>query len=145
MRGWCASRHEVTFSAFASQISSKNGKTKGTRHSPDMATLRYLMNRAEHVTSWPMMCTMVHIMLAHARGRVAMSPVTVLSKVGIKIGQYDDGGSNGDDNMSIVAIYSAVGMFIVKFVNEDRKRCLNLHEDDCDVDDIWVEIKRAQY
>ena len=52
------------------------------------------------------MCTMVHIMLAHTRGRVAMSPV--LSKVGIsiKIGQYDDGGSNGDDNMSIVAIYS---------------------------------------
>ena len=51
-----------------------------------------------------MMCTMVHIMLAHARERVAMSPV--LSKVGIKIGQYDDAGSNGDDNMSILAIYS---------------------------------------
>ena len=51
-----------------------------------------------------MMCTMVHIMLAHARGRVAMSPV--LSKVGIKIGQYDDAGSNGDDNMSIVVIDS---------------------------------------
>ena len=95
---------EVTFSAFASQISSKNGKTKGTRHSPDMTTLRYLKNRAEHVTSGPMMCTMVHIMLAHARERVAMSPV--LSKVGIKIGQYDDAGSNGDNNMSIVAIDS---------------------------------------
>ena len=51
-----------------------------------------------------MMCTMVHIMLAHARERVAMSPV--LSKVGIKIGQYDDAGSNGDDNMSIVVIDS---------------------------------------
>ena len=74
------------------------------RHSPDMTTLTYSKHRAEHVTSGPMMCTMVHIMLAHARGRVAMSPV--LSKVGIKIGQYDDGGSNGDDNMSIVAIYS---------------------------------------
>ena len=69
-----------------------------------MTTLTFSKHRAEHVTSGPMMCTMVHIMLAHARERVAMSPV--LSKVGIKIGQYDDGGSNGDDNMSIVAIYS---------------------------------------
>ena len=69
-----------------------------------MLTATYRKNGAEHVTSWPMMCTMVHIMLAHARERVAMSPV--LSKVGIKIGQYDDAGSNGDDNMSILAIYS---------------------------------------
>ena len=69
-----------------------------------MATLRYLMNRAEHVTSWPMMCTMVHIMLAHARGRVALSPPR--DKVGIEIGQLEDGGSNGDDIMSILAIDS---------------------------------------
>ena len=62
------------------------------RHSPDMTTLTYSKHRAEHVTSGPMMCTMVHIMLAHARERVAMSPV--LSKVGIKIGQYDDAGSD---------------------------------------------------
>ena len=97
-------RHEVTFSAFASQISSKNGKTKGTRHSPDMTTLTFSKNRAEHVTSGPMMCTMVHIMLAHARGRVAMSPP--MDKVGIEIGQLEDGGSNGDDIMSILAIDS---------------------------------------
>ena len=47
-------RHEVTFSAFASQNSSKHGKTKGTRHSPDMLTLRLSKNIAEQVTSGPM-------------------------------------------------------------------------------------------
>ena len=51
-----------------------------------------------------MMCTMVHIMLAHARGRVAMSPPR--DKVGIEIGQLEDGGSNGENDMSIVAIES---------------------------------------
>ena len=69
-----------------------------------MLTARYSKNWAEQVTSWPMMCTMVHIMLAHARGRVALSPPR--DKVGIEIGQLEDGGSNGDDIMSILAIDS---------------------------------------
>ena len=40
----------------------------------------------------------------HVRGRVAMSPPK--DKVGIEIGQLEDGGSNGDNDMSIVAIES---------------------------------------
>ena len=34
-------------------------------------------------------------------------------------------------------------MFIVKFTTEDELRCLGLDEEDYDVDDIWVQIKRA--
>ena len=76
------------------------------RHSPDMTTLTYSKHRAEHVTSGPMMCTMVHTMLAP---RKSESPCRHLEeqgrdKVGIEIGQLDDGGSNGDKHMSIVAI-----------------------------------------
>ena len=35
------------------------------------------------------------------------------------------------------------GMFIVKFTTEDDRRCITLDEEDYDVDDIWVQIKRA--
>ena len=35
------------------------------------------------------------------------------------------------------------GMFIVKFTTEDELRCVSLEEADYDVDDIWVQIKRA--
>ena len=97
-------RHEVTFSAFASQNSSKHGKTKGTRHSPDMLTLRLSKNIAEQVTSGPMVGHHVTPWWPTVRGRVAMSPP--VDKVGIEIGQLEDGGSNGDDIMSILAIDS---------------------------------------
>ena len=95
---------EVTFSAFASQISSKHGKTKGTRHSPDMPTLILSKIIAEQVTSGPMAGHHVTPWWPHVRGRVAMSPP--MDKVGIEIGQLKDGGSNGDDIMSILAIDS---------------------------------------
>ena len=36
------------------------------------------------------------------------------------------------------------GLFIVKFITENNKRCLALDKDDYDVDDIWVEIKRTK-
>ena len=36
------------------------------------------------------------------------------------------------------------GMFIVKFTAEKHKRCIRLDEDDYDIDDIWVEIKRSR-
>ena len=97
-------RHEVTFSAFASQNSSKHGKTKGTRHSPDMLTLRLSKNIAEQVTSGPMVGHHVTPWWPDVRGRVAMS--SPVDKVGIEIGQLEDGGSNGDDIMSIFAIDS---------------------------------------
>ena len=35
------------------------------------------------------------------------------------------------------------GMFIVKFTTEDDRRCITLDEEDYDLDDIWVQIKRA--
>jgi hypothetical protein len=47
-----------------------------------------------HVTPW----------WPDVRGRVALSPPR--DKVGIEIGQLEDGGSNGDDIMSILAIDS---------------------------------------
>ena len=97
-------RHEVTFSAIASQNSSKHGKTKGTRHSPDMLTLRLSKNIAEQVTSGPMAGHPVTPGWPTVRGRVALSPPW--DKVGIEIGQLEDGGSNGDDIMSILAIES---------------------------------------
>ena len=95
---------EVTFSAFASQISSKHGKTKGTNDSPDMLTLRLSKNIAEQVTSGPMAGHPVTPGWPTVRGRVALS--SPVDKVGIEIGQLEDGGSNGDDIMSILAIYS---------------------------------------
>lgn len=36
------------------------------------------------------------------------------------------------------------GLFIVKFISEDRKRCLALEPSDYDADDIWVSIKRKK-
>ena len=70
---------------------------------PDMPTLRLLKHLAEQVTSGPMMRTMVHTMLAP---RKSESPCRHLEeqgrdKVGIEIGQLDDGGSNGDNKMSL--------------------------------------------
>ena len=47
-----------------------------------------------HVTPW----------WPDVRGRVALSPPR--DKVGIEIGQLEDGGSNGGNDMSIVAIES---------------------------------------
>ena len=35
------------------------------------------------------------------------------------------------------------GMYIVKFPSEDTKRCLALNQEDYDIDDIWVQIKRT--
>ena len=35
------------------------------------------------------------------------------------------------------------GMFILKFTSESNKRCLSLAQEDYDVDDIWVQIKRT--
>ena len=95
---------EVTFSAIVSQISSKHGKTKGTNDSPDMLTLRLSKNIAEQVTSGPMAGHPVTPGWPTVRGRVALS--SPVDKVGIEIGQLEDGGSNGDDIMSIVAIDS---------------------------------------
>ena len=95
---------EVTFSAIVSQISSKHGKTKGTNDSPDMIPETCLKNIAEQVTSGPMVGHHVTPWWPTVRGRVALSPPR--DKVGIEIGQLEDGGSNGDDIMSILAIDS---------------------------------------
>ena len=95
---------EVTFSAIVSQISSKHGKTKGTNDSPDMLTLRLSKNIAEQVTSGPMAGHPVTPGWPTVRGRVALSPPW--DKVGIEIGQLEDGGSNGDDIVSMLAIDS---------------------------------------
>ena len=35
------------------------------------------------------------------------------------------------------------GLFIVKFPSENHKRCLALNQEDYDVDDIWVQVKRS--
>ena len=63
-----------------------------------------MKNRAEQVTSGPMVGHHVTPWWPDVRGRVALSPPR--DKVGIEIGQLEDGGSNGDDIMSILAIYS---------------------------------------
>ena len=69
-----------------------------------MTTLTFSKNRAEHVTSESMAGHHVTPWWPDVRGRVAMSPP--MDKVGIEIGQLEDGGSNGDDIMSILAIDS---------------------------------------
>ena len=37
------------------------------------------------------------------------------------------------------------GMFRTKFPGERVIRCLTLHEEDYDADDIWIEIKSAGF
>ena len=69
-----------------------------------MLTLRLSKNIAEQVTSGPMAGHPVTPGWPTVRGRVALS--SPVDKVGIEIGQLEDGGSNGDDIMSILAIES---------------------------------------
>ena len=69
-----------------------------------MLTLIFSKIIAEQVTSGPMVGHHVTPWWPTVRGRVAMS--SPVDKVGIEIGQLEDGGSNGDDIMSILAIES---------------------------------------
>ena len=71
--------------------------------SPDMIPETCLKHRAEQVTSGPMVGHHGTPWWPDVRGKVAMSPP--MDKVGIEIGQLDDGGSNGDKKMSLRAMY----------------------------------------